>query len=104
MADKIIKLKIDVTKINKEWLYKGEKGTYLSITALFNEQEDGYGNNGLIVQDVPTEVYKKDKTVKGDILGNCKDFTKTSGTRNEEAKPGVEAGKAGGALEDDLPF
>jgi len=28
-ADKIIKLKIDVTKLNKDWFFKGEKGIYV---------------------------------------------------------------------------
>lgn len=104
MADKIIKLKIDTKKINKDWLFVGEKGTYLNVTLLYNEKEDSYGNCGMIVQDVPTEVYKKDKTQKGAILGNGKEFEKQA--QNAEAAPGTESGKIGLADEiaDDLPF
>lgn len=70
--DKVIKLRIDVTKIKKEWLFKGEKGTYADVTLLYTDEQDSHGNNGMIVQDVPKEVYKADKSVKGPILGNGK--------------------------------
>lgn len=104
MADKILKCKIDVKKLNKDWFFVGEKGTYLNFTVLYNEGEDSYGNNGMLVQDVPTVIYKKDKTVKGEILGNCKEFSKSDGG-SEESKPGVESGKMGvDGLNDDLPF
>lgn len=79
MADKIIKLKIDVKKIKKEWLFVGEKGTYLDMTLLYNEEQDQYGNNGPIVQDVPKEIREKDKEIKGDILGNGKVIEKSGG-------------------------
>lgn len=32
MSGKLITAKIDVLKINKELLFKGEKGTYLDLT------------------------------------------------------------------------
>lgn len=104
MADKVIKIKIDVTKINKDWLYQGEKGVYLNFTALYNEDQDSYGNNGMAVQDVPTEIYKKDKTVKGVILGNLKEFEKSKA--DGENTPGKESGKIGvkDDIADDLPF
>jgi hypothetical protein len=70
MADKIIRLKIDVSKIDKTKLYKGEKGTYLSCTLLLNDAVDNYGNNGMIVQETTKE--ERDAGNKGAILGNCK--------------------------------
>jgi hypothetical protein len=104
MADKIIKCKIDVTKVNKDWLFQGKNGVYLNFTLLYNEEQDRFENNGMLVQDVPTEVYKADKSVKGNILGNAKEFNKQD--KNEEMKPGVETGKPGveGGVLDDLPF
>lgn len=103
MADRIIKIKIDVKKINKDWLHVGEKGVYLNATVLFNEEQDRYGNNGMIVQDVPNDVYKADKTQKGEILGNSKVFGNTP--KNNEANPGTETGKLSSSVDtDDLPF
>jgi len=111
MADLIIKCKIDVTKLLKEWLFSGTKGTYLNCTVLYNAEKDAYGNNGMITQDVPTEVYKKDKAKRGPILGNCKVFEK--GVDNIEQQPGQEKGLTlvgdatspeAKAAWDDLPF
>jgi hypothetical protein len=105
MADKVIKIKIDVKKINKDYLWVGEKGVYLNCTLLYNEEEDAYGNCGMVVQDVPTEIYKKDKAVKGNILGNGKEFAK--GGANKELTPGSDAGLKQGVTDDvadDLPF
>jgi len=104
MADKVINLRIDVTKINKEWLFKGEKGTYLDLALFYNEEKDSYDNNGMIVQSVPKSIRDKDKTVKGAILGNCKEFA--AGAGNKEASPGTELPMQGATTEvaDDLPF
>jgi hypothetical protein len=104
MADRIIKCKINVREVIKEWIFAGEKGDYLNFTVLQNDEQDGYGNNGMIVQDVPTEIYKKDKSTKGPILGNCKIFASQGAGNSEEVKPGVESGKLGGSHLDDLPF
>lgn len=70
-----ISLKIDVTKIDKARLFKGQKGTYLDITAFIDvDQEDQYGNNGMITQSVSKE--ERDAGTKGEILGNVKVFMK----------------------------
>ena len=42
---KLISLSIDVTKINKERLFKGGKGTYLNLTVSLNDQPDKFGNH-----------------------------------------------------------
>ena len=65
-----IELKIDVKKIDKARLYKGEKGTYLTMTAFVDlDQVDQYDNNGMIT-------HKKEKDEQGNtpILGNAKVF------------------------------
>lgn len=103
MADKIIKVRIDVKKLVKEWFFKGEKGTYLDVTILYNEDQDQYQTNGMVVQDVPKAVYEKDKSTKGPILGNCKNWATQKAERDAEAQPGAQAGTMG-AVDDDLPF
>ena len=69
---KIIKLKIDVTKIDKSALFKGAKSIYLDATIFLNDDVDKYGNHGMIVQDISKE--RRDAGEKGAILGNGKVF------------------------------
>jgi hypothetical protein len=117
MADKIINVRIDVTKLIKDWFFKGEKGTYLDATIFYNEKQDDFGSNGMIVQSVPKTVFEKEKDLpknqqtRGPILGNCKDWA--TANRNTESIPGGEAKPQGSAttattgtppVEDDLPF
>lgn len=92
MADKILRLKIDVTKIDKARLFKGERGTYLDCTLLYNATTDTYGNNGMITQDVSKE--DREAGIKGAILGNAKEFKQgSSNATTTQAKK-----------EDPLPF
>jgi hypothetical protein len=69
---KTITLKIDVSKIDKSKLFKGKKGTYLDAVLFFKEEQDKYGNNGMIVQSVSKE--EREQGTKGAILGNAKVF------------------------------
>ena len=97
-----LKLSIDVTKIQKEWLFKGKKGTYLDLTVHVREDgPDQYGNDGFVVQQAPRAEYDAGK--RGLILGNIKKLGQT------------EPGPAGAAIapvsfgnnttpDDDLPF
>ena len=44
-----LNVRINVSKIDKSKLYKGEKGVYLNMTTFVDlDQEDEYGNNGFI--------------------------------------------------------
>ena len=73
---KLVLAKIDVTKIDKARLFKGEKGTYLDLTIWINDEPDKYGNDIGIQQS----------TKKGDekiYLGNGK-FWDTEKTEPKE--------------------
>ena len=73
MAKLGISIKIDVTKILKERLFKGEKGTYLDLTTFIDtDQPDQYGNHGFISQSVNKQ--EKAAGVQTPILGNSKIF------------------------------
>jgi len=74
-----IRMSIDVTKLKKDWFYvskdpeTGEvKAVYAKLTLVM--QPDGtvdkYGQLGFVVQEVPKEVAKENKDLKGPILGN----------------------------------
>lgn len=70
-----VNLKIDVTKIDKEKLFRGEKGTYLDSTVFIDIDNKGeWGDNGMITQDLTKA--ERDAGVKtgGAILGNATVF------------------------------
>ena len=78
-----VSLKIDVSKIDKNRLFTGQKGTYLDATVFIDvDQLDQYGNSGMITQDVSKE--EKQQGVKGNILGNCKVFWNDGGNNNPQ--------------------
>ena len=85
--------KIDVTKIDKSRLYKGQKGTYLDVVLIPTPQSE-YGDF-MIVQQVSKE--ERDKGIKGEILGNGK----VMGESKPEPKPEQHQTSA---PEDDLPW
>jgi hypothetical protein len=93
----MIKYKIDVQKINKDHLYKGEKGTYLS--GVFFENKDGrgqYGDDGFIVQDVSKEA--REAGEKGPIIGNWRRL------ETKYTAPKTETPRTTDAPDDDIPF
>ena len=66
-----VELNIDVTKIDKARLYKGKKGTYLTMKVFVDpDNADQYGNNGMITHK------KAEGEERAPILGNCKVFWK----------------------------
>ncbi len=84
-----VSLKVDVSKVDKARLFKGAKGTYLDMTVFVDpDNQDQYGNNGMITQDVSKE--ERQGGVKGEILGNCKVFWQESGN---QAQPQQQGGK-----------
>lgn len=86
----MITAKIDVTKIEKARLYKGEKGTYLDIVLIPTQDNSYYGNDYMIVQSVTKD--EREAGIKGAILGNAKIIKKTDPVPITQAE------------QDDLPF
>jgi hypothetical protein len=92
-----ISISIDVTKILKERLYQGKKGTYLDVTTFIETANaDQYGNHGFVSQS-QTQEERQSGATKTPILGNCKVFYQ--GDSDEQRKQGydngiVEANKA----------
>lgn len=107
MATYGVNLKIDVSKIMKEKMFKGEKGTYLDATVFINVDEQGqYGDNGMITQS-----WKDQQKGEGPILGNAKVFWRDDGQQahqstNRQAAQQQSAGGPGpeNDFDDDLPF
>ena len=91
-----ISIRLDVTKIDKARLFKGEKGTYLDLTTFIElDEQDKYGNNGFISQSLSKEE-RDGKAPNTPILGNAKVFYKgeTEQQRAQEYKQGIAQAKA----------
>ena len=68
-----VRIKLDVSKIDKTKLFRGQKGVYLDATVFIDvDQKDQYDNNGMITQDIPKA--EKDAGQQGAILGNVQVF------------------------------
>ena len=96
---KTVVLKIDVTKIDKARLFEGQKGTYLDAIVFIDDEQDKYGNNGMIVQSVKQE--EREAGIKGNILGNCKIIGGGAKSTKYESEESNVVKKEG---DDDLPF
>ena len=68
-----VRVKMNVSQIEKARLFQGSKGVYLDATVFIDiDQKDQYENNGMITQDITKE--EKDNGVQGNILGNVQVF------------------------------
>ena len=68
-----VRVKMNVSQIDKARLFKGTKGVYLDATVFIDvDQKDQYDNNGMITQDITKE--EKEQGVQGNILGNVQVF------------------------------
>jgi hypothetical protein len=66
-----ITLKLDLTKILKEHLFKGAKGTYLDLVVWPNKDGAGqYGDTHYVVQEINKAA--RDAGERGPIIGNAK--------------------------------
>lgn len=96
----MITCKIDVTKIEKERLFKGEKGTYLDIV-LIETTNNQYGDDYMIVQSVSKE--ESAQGVRGKILGNAR-IVKPKTQAGQSATQELATTKHNIEPDNDLPF
>lgn len=96
----IIRLKIDVTKIVREALFKGDKGTYLDATLFLEDGMDEYGQCGRIVQDLGKK--RREAGEKGPILGNAKHAGQ--GGQQQQRQAPQQAAQRKVDRDDDLDF
>ncbi len=106
---KLIAIKIDVTKIEKERLFQGAKGQYLDAVVFVNDEEGQYGDNGMITQSVSKD--EREAGVKGNILGNVKilgtfdDKPQAQASNHQQAGQPMPQGAATAAADgDNIPF
>lgn len=96
-----VEVQIDVSKIDKERLFVGKKGTYLTMTTFIDTQnKDQFDNNGFISHKQTKE--ESDNKTNTPILGNVKVFWS-----DEEAPSRPQATQVDNTPEltnDDIPF
>lgn len=96
-----VEVRIDVTKIDKARLYKGAKGTYLTMTTFIDtDQKDEYENNGFIAHKK-----EQDEQSNPPILGNVKVFWQDQGNQQQRQAPQAQQHQAPvDDFSDDVPF
>jgi hypothetical protein len=112
-----ITLKLDVTKILKEHLFKGAKGTYLDLVVWPNKDGTGqYGDTHYVVQEISKAA--REAGERGPIIGNAKvpEIEAPPPARQQQTRqrPPVRQdddfgdtssqGMNAGMAEDDVPF
>ncbi len=100
-----ISVKIDVTKIDKSRLFKGEKGTYLDLTTFIDlDQKDKFDNNGFISQSVSKE--EREQNIQTPILGNVKVFFSENQSQPVASKQSAANNQPvpDDGFDDDIPF
>ena len=96
----LISASIDVTKISKDKLVKGEKGTYLNITIAINDEVDQYGNQAGIYESQSKE--EREAKAKKNYLGNGKIAWSSEGGSTTKSAPAPAPSPT--VEEENLPF
>ncbi len=92
----LLKISIDVTKIKKEHLIKGKKGTYANLDIWLNDEPDQYQNDAGVKQSCKLD----NGTYESHFIGNGR-WVK----QKKESKPAQENKKEQDDLGgEDLPF
>lgn len=99
----LISASIDVSKISKDKLIKGDKGTYLNITISINDEVDQYGNQAGIYESQSKE--ERDAKEKKNYLGNGKIAWSSDGVSTaKQSSPKPVAPATPTVEEEQLPF
>jgi hypothetical protein len=97
----LISASIDVSKISKDKLVKGEKGNYLNITISINDDVDQYGNQAGIYESQTKE--EREAKVKKNYLGNGKiAWSSDGGSTAKQSAPAPAPAPT--VEEENLPF
>lgn len=84
MGKKIIKCRIDVSKIDKSKIFNGQKGKWYDFTLIESKTEY---SDYLITEDTTADERKEGK--RGAILGNAKYLERTQQSAREEPEGGL---------------
>jgi len=97
----IMKVNLNLDNIPKDKIYKGKKGSYLTVVVTVNDDIDQFGNQGPVYVDQTKE--ERDSKEPKNYLGNVK----VVWTNGDFPEPAPKDSKEEVAVEDtgdDLPF
>jgi hypothetical protein len=95
---------LDVSKISKDKLVKGDKGTYLNITISINDEADQYGNVLTITESHSKE--ERESKAKKNYLANGKLVWSSDGGSTAKQTPATPKQSSAPVVEEgeELPF
>jgi hypothetical protein len=103
MSNRPSKIKINVSKIAKEHLFKNDKGTYLDCAIWPNRAgADQRGNTHYITQEISKEA--RERGEKGAIIGNLKWEEAPKPAAAATARPKPPSDPDSDPAPDDVPF
>ena len=91
-----LRLKLDVTKLDKTAFFKGKSGTYVDLVLWANDEPDQYGNTHSVKQDMG----KERRGEKTPYVGNAKPFGNSVKVMPTQSNPPVVEDDEG----DCIPF
>lgn len=95
-------VKVNLDKVLKDRLYKGQKGTYLDLV-LFNTPDSPYGDDFAVKQDLGKEA--REQGVESPFLGNAKAWDLSGSPAPKDGGTAAPAAPQKPApSNDDLPF
>lgn len=94
---------IDVSKISKDKLVKGEKGTYLNITVSINDEADQYGNV-LSITESQTKEERESKAKKNYLANGKLVWSSDGGSTSKQSGSTLKPAPAPSVEEEQLPF
>jgi len=96
-----LKLKINVTRIDKSEIFEGKNGKYIDV--VFWPRKDGtldqYGNAGFLAQEISRA--RRDAGEKGPIIGNAAPLQKPKPQASQDKSADAYDSASG---DDDIPF
>lgn len=92
-------IKLDVTKLKKEWFFKGAKGTYVDLVLYENDRESPYGDTHVLKQSPNKEA--RDAGEKPIIAGNGKWMPQRGGTSRQSTPKTSTPAKEHPLMQDD---
>jgi hypothetical protein len=100
----IVNFSLDLTKLPKDKMIKGKKGTYINLSLSLNDQTNQFGSNASVVvtQSKEEREAKQDRVYVGNGKVIWTDGTIT--TADKENAPALTSAAQQPDREDDLPF
>jgi hypothetical protein len=98
----IVNFSLDLTKLPKEKMIKGKKGTYINLSLNVNDQTNQYGKNASVIVSQSRE----EREAKQDriYVGNGRVIWTDGNITTAEQKEELTAAAQQPDREDDLPF